>query len=125
MHGRPLLALLDDLHWADPDSLGLLGFLCRRLAGASRSVGTTRPWPSDAQDAAAALRSQRGANTYVLAPLGRLAASAVLVDAAGRDVSEDETNAALDACAGNPFLFSHFGLALRSRAGAKLAPRRL
>ncbi|MGH9074290.1 MAG: ATP-binding protein, partial [Acidimicrobiales bacterium] len=29
----PKLVALDDLHWADPDSLELIGFLARRLAG--------------------------------------------------------------------------------------------
>jgi predicted ATPase/DNA-binding CsgD family transcriptional regulator len=31
--GRPLVVVLDDLHWADPASLELLRFLARRLAG--------------------------------------------------------------------------------------------
>ena len=30
---RPVMIALDDLHWADPDSVELVGFLCRRLAG--------------------------------------------------------------------------------------------
>ncbi len=30
---RPIVLLLDDLHWADASSLRLLEFLCRALAG--------------------------------------------------------------------------------------------
>ncbi len=40
----PLLLLLDDLHWADASSLGLLGYLLRRLGDAPlRVVATARP----------------------------------------------------------------------------------
>ncbi len=40
----PLLILLDDLHWADASSLGLLGYLLRRAEGAPlRVIGTARP----------------------------------------------------------------------------------
>jgi tetratricopeptide (TPR) repeat protein len=63
---RPLLVVLDDLHWADPDSLGLL----RLVAGEARRsplllVGTVRP-----QDAAASdvhgLLSERASSTEVV-----------------------------------------------------------
>ena len=37
---------LDDLHWADPDSLGLLSFVARRIESLPIAViGTLRPWP--------------------------------------------------------------------------------
>ena len=43
---RPVLLALDDLHWSDPDSLELFGFLCRRLAALHVLViGTLRPQP--------------------------------------------------------------------------------
>ena len=42
--GRPVVRVLDDLHWADKPSLLLLAHLCRRVRGASRLmlVGTYR-----------------------------------------------------------------------------------
>src|SRR5579871_2045830 len=41
---RPVTIALDDLHWADPDSVALVGFLCRRLSGMRVCVlATLRP----------------------------------------------------------------------------------
>ena len=112
----PLLLLLDDLHWADPDSLGLLGFLCRRLAEwAVAVVATMRPWPNEARGLAEALSFQGRATTSDLQPLGRGAASAVLAEAAGRELSRTEVDHALGACAGNPFLLVQSGIVLGPR----------
>ena len=47
---------LDDLHWADPDSLRLLSFVARRIGSLPIAViGTLRPWPQAAHEVAAAL----------------------------------------------------------------------
>jgi len=36
---NPLTALLDDLHWADAASVGLLGYLARRAASPDLKAG--------------------------------------------------------------------------------------
>src|SRR5438132_6153388 len=52
----PILLALDDLHWADEDSLGLLSSLCRRIGDRAVAVmGTLRPWPPRAREVASAL----------------------------------------------------------------------
>ncbi len=54
--------LLDDLHWADPASLGAVGFLSRRLSHLPvLVVATLRPWPEAAEELARSLA--RGART--------------------------------------------------------------
>jgi hypothetical protein len=48
-----LLIALDDLHWADSDSLELLSLLCRRIDSLPAAVvATFRTWPEDAREVA-------------------------------------------------------------------------
>jgi predicted ATPase len=52
-HARPLVLLLDDLHWADPDTLELLWFVTRDLTAAPlAALATYRP-----EDVGARLRA--------------------------------------------------------------------
>ena len=75
----PVLLALDDLHWADPDSLALLSFVCRRLVGLPVAVlGTLRPWPPGAQELAGALVYDGHARLHRLAPLSEDAAATLL-----------------------------------------------
>jgi len=75
----PRLIALDDLQWADPDSLALIHLLCRRLAGLPIAlIGTTRPWPSSALSMAQDLTAADLAVVARLAPLSPTAAATVL-----------------------------------------------
>ena len=65
----PALIALDDLHWADADSLSLLSFLCRRLGTLKVAViAALRSWPAEADGLAARLAGDGHAATQRLAP---------------------------------------------------------
>lgn len=109
----PLLLALDDLHWADRDSLELLGFLCRRLAGMSVLVlGGLRPEPDPAWVLAQELVGSGQAGLVSLAPLSR-EASAALVDQVGaRGLDGEERERIVAGCAGTPLLLKTAALSV-------------
>ncbi|MGH3771478.1 MAG: ATP-binding protein [Pseudonocardiaceae bacterium] len=113
----PVLLALDDLHWADPDSLALLSFLCRRLAGLPVAVlGTLRPWPLAAHELASALVYDGHASMQRLAPLSEEAAATLLGARLGGPVSQAQSRAMAALCAGNPLLLEQVAAAI-SRQG--------
>jgi predicted ATPase len=102
---RPLLIALDDLQWADPDSLALIHLLCRRLAELPIAlVATARLWPERAASTADALQAERLATVSHLAPLTRVAAETVLRARASVGLSGAIVARALELCGGNPLL---------------------
>jgi ATP/maltotriose-dependent transcriptional regulator MalT len=119
----PVLFAIDDLHWSDADSLALLSFLCRRLAGLPAAViATLRPWPQEAHLAAAGLAHDGRASIERLAPLSRPGVAALLTARSGRHVSEAEIDRAAEVTAGNPLLLEQVALTLAQGLGiARLA----
>src|SRR5215468_8240199 len=101
---RPLLLALDDVHWADPDSLTFLHLLCRRAATLPLAVvATARPWPDPALRAAEQLTAQGLAEIQRLAPLTDRAAREVLRDHFDH-IGGDAADRAVAECDGNPLL---------------------
>ena len=79
------MLLIDDLHWADADSLGLLAFLLRRLRDKPLGViAAMRPWPSDATALVEELEAAGQARIERLAPLGENSAAQVVLRAGWR-----------------------------------------
>lgn len=107
----PLILVLDDLHWADADSLALLGFLCRRLSGTRiLVVGSLRPEPDAALLMADELVGSGHARLVALEPLSRAASAALLAGFVSLGAAESER--VVGACAGSPLLLKVAGAAL-------------
>lgn len=110
---NPILIALDDLQWADADSLVLLGFLARRLAGLPVAViAALRPWPSDAADLAWSLVHRGDATIEHLLPLTQDAAAGVLAERLGEPCPGDVAARVWRLTGGNPLLL---GLAAAAR----------
>jgi DNA-binding CsgD family transcriptional regulator len=108
----PLLLAIDDLHWADVDSLELLCVLVRRLADLPIAVvATLRPWPSAALGQARLLAADGACMLERLEPLSESASTAWLGEQVRRPVPGDRIQRACQACAGNPLLLGEVGRA--------------
>lgn len=114
----PILLLLDDLHWADDDSLSLLSFLCRRIGGRPIAViGTLRPWPAAALDTARRIAKDGDATIDQLRPLTESGAAELLSDRAGRRITPSSAHRAAELAAGNPLLLEQVALHIRQGKG--------
>jgi DNA-binding CsgD family transcriptional regulator len=110
---EPVMLVLDDMHWADSDSVALVSFLARRIRRLPIAVlGAMRPWPPAASDLAAALAYDGYATVERLAPLSRDAAAELLVDRLGGPVNGAVSRTALDLCGGNPLLLEQVAAAI-------------
>lgn len=99
--GDPVLLLLDDLHWADPDSLDVLGFIARRLNGLpALMIGALRPWPVSA----ARVVDDMVADRLALAPLSRAGTDRALQRLIDVDVAAPVVDRAWRLTGGNPQL---------------------
>ncbi len=109
----PLLLALDDLHWADEDSLNLIAFLARRLRRFPLAlIATLRPWPARAHEVCRGLVQAGHATAEQLSPLTRNSASALLASRCDQDVSETSQRDAWELCRGNPLLVEQLALSL-------------
>lgn len=114
-----MLLVLDDLHWADADSVALFSFVCRRLASLRLGLITAlRPWPSQAHEAVANLAHEGCGVIQRLAPLSETASGMLLDSRVGTLLSEHQRHRAFALAAGNPLLLEQVAVALQ--AGGEL-----
>ena len=113
--GSALLLALDDLHWADADSLALISFICRRMGPLRLAlIASLRPWPPQASEAGADLATAGCGSIRRLAPLSQAAAGSLLAARLGRALPAEERQRAFALCAGNPLLLEQLAVALGS-----------
>jgi DNA-binding CsgD family transcriptional regulator len=109
----PVLIALDDLHWADLDSIALMSFLCRRLQSTRVGIiGMLRPYPPAAAEVAAGLAHDSLAAVVHLEPLNSAAASKLLAARSGRELPDVDAARACDMCGGNPLLLEQVARAV-------------
>jgi len=114
----PSLVLLDDLHWADEDSLALLSFLCRRIGNLPIAlIGTLRPWPPSALNTVGSLANAGDATVEWLLPLSDAGAAEMLKDRAGTRIFGASARRAARLAAGNPLLLEQLATTLRRGRG--------
>jgi predicted ATPase len=99
-----LLLALDDLHWADPASLELLGHLVRHPVHAPVVLAVTRRDRQSPESLAARLTRELDTGTVVRLALGPLSARDC-AELAGPGLPRAETAALHAASEGNPFYF--------------------
>jgi len=110
----PSLLLLDDLHWADEDSLALLAYLCHRISNLPVAlIGTLRPWPDNALGAVGPLTNDGDAMMERLQPLSDTSAAEMLSDRTGGISRASTLEAAKLAAAGNPLMLELEATSLR------------
>jgi DNA-binding CsgD family transcriptional regulator len=120
----PLLLALDDLHWGDRDSLELLAFLARRLAGTRILVlGSLRPEPDRANEIAQELAASGHAQPLRLAPLSLESASSLLAGLVGRPLEDSERERIWRVCAGTPLLLEQAAWSLVKDGRLELSER--
>ena len=97
---RPLLVVIDDLHWADEPSVRLLGFLARALAGNRVLLaGAYR----DTEASTGLLSLAGSAQQLMLAGLAPDDVAAMIEDIAGSETAAQVSSQLWQRSGGNPF----------------------
>jgi ATP/maltotriose-dependent transcriptional regulator MalT len=120
---EPTVLTLDDLQWADSDSVAVLSFLCRRLGGLPVAViATLRSWPPAPADVACRLQASEHARLAELAPLSGEAAERVISGQMRGRADAQTIKRAVGICRGNPMLLEQISV-LIDRGDDLTSPR--
>jgi DNA-binding CsgD family transcriptional regulator len=112
----PLLAVIDDAHWADPSSLRFLNYLAGRVEGVGVLVivAARRAEAPAADDLLEAVMRERVTKVVELRPLSVWATASVLGREYQDEVAPEFARACHDATRGNPFYLWELIRALRA-----------
>ena len=111
--GSALLLAVDDMHWADADSLALVSFLCRRMSSLRAGlIAGLRPWPEEARQVVAALVSEGCGSNCRLAPLSEAAAGSLMRARLGQPLPGPVQRRAFELSTGNPLLLEQLAVAI-------------
>ena len=106
---RPVLLILDDLHWADAGSLALLNHLVlSQLPSSIAILGAARPWPNQAKSLIHELTAAGASRLVELEPLSNDSARDLICCHTGTNPDPSLLSQAQIACGGNPLLLIHF-----------------
>lgn len=112
----PVAVVLDDLHWADLDSLAVIGFLVRRLESLPVAiVAALRSWPPEARTLADTLAAERAADVMEVGPLADATAEALLTSLVGKPAARRHRSRVLGLSGGNPLLLSEAARVISER----------
>ena len=116
---RPVVLIIDDLHWADIPSLELFGHLASRLPGGVALIGALRdkaPAPRAELTRMLATTSRvPGVRRIGLEPLHPLHVADLIRIETGRDPSDEAVAGIYDRTAGNPFFVRELSRLLAER----------
>ncbi len=119
----PLLVLVDDCQWADPDSLRFLSYLAQRIEGLPITVVVAgRPSDSSGSEAAALwaqVASRPSAVALYPRPLSEFAAVGLVREHLGASADDDFCRACHTATGGNPLFLREL---LRGLDAARVLP---
>jgi DNA-binding CsgD family transcriptional regulator/tetratricopeptide (TPR) repeat protein len=118
---RPLVLVVDDVHWADAPSLKFLQYLARRVGELPIliALGARSTYPEAPVPALEAIRPEPLVKTLRPRNLSELAAAELLENAFGSRPDPEFARACHEASDGNPFLLNELG---RSLAADRVAP---
>src|SRR4051794_29964688 len=114
---RPVVVLLDDLHWADPPTLALLRFLARPADGHKRLLVATahsdgKGWLGAAEELVDLMASGH-VDQLGLEPLSAAQTRALIVSELGGQPSDDIVERLVHSSGGNPYLAHELAAAAR------------
>ena len=120
---RPALCVVEDLHWADDETVASLDYLVDHISTDRKAlVCTARPYEASMMDAVLARWGARGAGRIVLDPLDTEEIALVVQHVAPGGVGDEFVAAVVVASEGHPLFVEEFAREAHPRGSEGLIP---